>query len=129
MPTTQNHTENKKTILLYSPDMDFCLSLSMLLQDRFNIVTTTDDDMLYDLAQSLQPVLLIADAIPTFRLRYRFEQLKEELPGLRIVMFYVSRVNTRAIQHEIRRFVDAAYSKPVDIEELTKCIHTMVWQN
>ena len=118
--------DSKKTILLYSPDIDFCLSLSMLLQDRFDIVTTTDDEMLCDLAQSLRPVVLIADAIPTFKLRYKFEVLKGELPDLRIVMFYVSRLNTKGIQQEIRKFVDAAYSKPVDIEELTKCIHTMV---
>jgi hypothetical protein len=38
--------DHKKTILLYSPDLNFCFSLSMLFQDRFNVITTTNLGML-----------------------------------------------------------------------------------
>ena len=38
--------ETKRTILIYSPDLNFCFSLSMLFQDRYSVVTTTNPGML-----------------------------------------------------------------------------------
>ena len=111
-----------KSIVLYSRDMDFCVSLSMLFQDRYKIVTITDPDMLMTTVKALQPDLLIADAAPTERMRHRFHLMKTGLPTLRIMLFYAAHYGSVGEHDSIRKFVDAAFSKPIDIEEIMRQI-------
>ena len=44
--TGQNHSHEKETIVLFSPDMDFCMSLRLLYQEKYEMVTTTDPEMI-----------------------------------------------------------------------------------
>src|ERR1051326_2532032 len=48
-------------IVLFSPDMDFCMSLRMLFQDQYEMSCTTDPDMLLTMVKTMEPDLVIAD--------------------------------------------------------------------
>jgi len=121
--------ENKKrkTIVLYSSDMDFCMSLRLLFQEQYRMITTTDVGMLLPTIRAFQPDLVIADAIPTDRMRSRFETMRRENPGIRIMLFYAPRMGQQALHEYVRSFTDVALTKPLDLEEVTEEIeHLMV---
>ena len=118
--------EHLHTIVFYSPDMDFCLSLQLLLQDRYNVVTTTDADMLLMMVRTFEPNLVIVDGVPTERMRNRIEKMKSEFPHLHVMFFYVHRIGDRHYRDIIWKSVDAAFSKPVDLAEVTDRIQKLV---
>ena len=117
---------NITTILLYSPDMDFCTSLRMLLQDKYNVLTTTDPSMLVTMVRTYRPGLVIADTMPTERMKQRFVTMQREIPGLRIMLFYVSRFEDRKTVEYLQKSLDAVFSKPLDLTEVTRSIHELV---
>ncbi len=115
-------TEPDRLLLLYSPDIDFCLTFRMLFQDRYSIATVTDVSMLAERVHSLEPKLLIADTFPTETMKQRFRAMKKEHPGLRIMLFYASPMDEHRLREEIREFVDAAFNKPIDLTEISHTI-------
>ena len=117
---------NVETILMYSPDMDFCASLKMLLQDKYNMGTTTDPELLLMMVKTLRPDLVIVDALPTERMRQRFEAMRLLDPHLRIMLFYVSRIDRRIPHDSFLKCVDAAFSKPLDLMEVSRSIDRLV---
>lgn len=116
----------KKTIVLYSPDMDFCVSLQLLFEDQYHVVTTTDPDMILLLAKAFQPELIIADALPTHHMRRRFEIVKSQYPTMSIMMFSVTLPQSQPGLETFRNIVDAVYSKPIDLFEVMKRIDELV---
>jgi hypothetical protein len=122
-----NPAGRRRSVVLYSPDRDFCLSLSMMWNHEFDIVATADDEMLYGLVQSIQPDVLLAEARPTLRLERTFEYLKAKMPELRIVMLCTAEINNAGFSNRLKHFVDAMYTEPVDIVKFCKCVHSMEW--
>ena len=94
--------EGKKTILLYSPDLNFCFSLSVLFQDRFNVITTTNLGLMDKLQGTYAADLVIIDAIPSDGLLERLERLKHERPTLPIFVLYVYNARDAQIDRDIR---------------------------
>lgn len=113
-------------ILLFSPDMDFCMSLRLLFQDRYRMSCTTDPDMLLTMVKTLQPELVIADCLPTQRMHERFRVIHSQNPDLRIIFFYFSPFGDRWFRDFIRNSGDVAFSKPIDLDEVTRTINTLV---
>ncbi|MBI5216857.1 MAG: hypothetical protein HY960_13980 [Ignavibacteriae bacterium] len=120
---TKKKNEAKRTIVLYSPDMDLCLSLRMLFQEQYNIVTTTEPEIMMMMVKSFKPELVIVDAPPTDRMRFRFAQMRKENPRVHIMIFYASFFDNPRLHDFIRQSVDAAFSKPIDLTEVTKQIN------
>lgn len=118
-----------KSIVLYSSDVDFCISFMLLFQDRYNVTTTSDVEMLTLAVEQHHPDLVIADAVPNERMAHRFDQIKHEHPHLPIILFYVSRLENLALKENIVKYVDAMFSKPIDISEVTKRINELVMRN
>ena len=120
--------EKHLTIVLYSPDMDFCFSLRLLLQDRYNMVTITDHRMLLMTVRDFKADLVIVDSVLTDKMVSRFEAMKRENPQVRILLFYVSRFDDKRVHDFIRQSVDEAFSKPIDLTEVTESIHELMAQ-
>ena len=118
--------EGRQSIVLYSPDMDYCMSLRLLFQDRYNMITTTDVNMLVTIVNAFQPDLVIIDALPTLRMRRRVELMKRSNAGLRVMFFCTQRISDQEIHDFVRSSVDAVFSKPVDLAEITDRIHDLV---
>jgi hypothetical protein len=120
------HSEQIPKIVLFSPDMDFCMSLRMLFQDRYHMACTTDPDMLVTMVKTLQPDLVIADCEPTSRMRDRFGIIHLQNPNVRIMFFYFSQFGDRWFRDFIRDSGDVAFSKPIDLDEVTRTINSLV---
>jgi DNA-binding NtrC family response regulator len=123
------NTKQMKSIVLYSSDVDFCISFMLLFQDRYNVTTTSDVEMLTLAVEQHHPNLVIADAVPNERMAHRFDQIKQDHPHLPIILFYVSRLENLALKENIVKYVDAMFSKPIDISEVTKRINELVMKN
>ena len=125
--STNEHREGRReTIILYSPDMDLCLSLRLYFQEKYNVITLTDPELLVTTGQTCHPSLLIVDALPTERMQERFGSIKRENPDVRIIVFYASHVGRDHFHEHVQNFVDVALSKPIEIEELARCIENLV---
>jgi DNA-binding response OmpR family regulator len=115
-----------KTIIIYSPDKDLNVSLSMVLQDFFNVITTEDIETLAEYTALHKADLVIADATPTEALRRRFEKLKEAQRRLRIIMIYVSQFTEKEMKKQFEKVVDEVFYKPIELSELIDSINVML---
>ena len=118
--------EGKKTILLYSPDLNFCFSLSVLFQDRFNVITTTNLGLLDRLQGTYAADLVIIDAVPSDGLLERLERLKGERPSLPVLVLYVYNSKAAQLDRDIRTRVDSVFYKPIELETVTRRIETLL---
>jgi DNA-binding response OmpR family regulator len=128
-PSGDRRPVNTPGIVLFSPDMDFCVSLRMYLQDRYAISCTTDPDMLLTMVKTLQPGLVIADCLPTERMRERFRVIHAQNPDVKIIFFYFSPFGDRWFREFIRNSGDVAFSKPIDLDEVTRTINSLVMKS
>ena len=125
-PPEAGRGERIPKILLFSPDMDFCMSLRMLYQDRYDMACTTDPDMLVTMVKALQPQLVIADCQPTSRMRERIRTIHLQDPDVRIIFFYFSPSGDRWLRDNLRESGDVAFSKPIDLDEVTRTINALM---
>jgi DNA-binding response OmpR family regulator len=118
--------EKKKTIIIYSPDLNFCFSLSILFQDRYNVVTTTNLGMLEKFVGSSSADLVIVDAAPTQKLIERLDGLKELNHRMPILMLYVYNTKDVEIDRQIRNHVDSVFYKPFDTTVMSRRINELL---
>lgn len=118
--------EKKKTILIYSPDLNFCFSLSMLFQDRYNVITTTSSSMLEELVTHYAASLLIVDASPTEKLIRLLHHVKELNTDLPIIMVYVYSAKDSGLDAIARNEVDSVFYKPFDLSAMSKRINELL---
>jgi DNA-binding response OmpR family regulator len=118
--------QNKKTILLYSPDLNFCFSLSMLFQDRYNVVTTTNLGMLEKFVASYAADLVMIDAMPSESIVERLAGLKEVSHNLPIIMLYVYSAKDVNLDQAIRTRVDSVFYKPFEINTVSRRIDDLL---
>lgn len=123
---TASVAEGKKTILIYSPDLNFCFSLSMLFQDRYNVITTTNIGMLEPFVQHYTADLVIIDAVPTQKMIDRLDGLKSAKKGLPIIMLYVFSAKGTGLDTAVRSHVDSVFYKPFDISVVARRIDELL---
>ncbi len=116
----------KKTILIYSPDLNFCFSLSMLFQNRYNVSTTTNLGMLETFLANYSADLVLIDAFPSSKIIQTLEGLKELKRHLPIIMLYVYNSKEVGMDKAIRGHVDSVFYKPFDIGAVSKRIEELL---
>jgi DNA-binding response OmpR family regulator len=114
--------ETKKTILIYSPDLNFCFSLSTLFQDRYNVITTTNSSMLETFVAHYAASLVIVDAPPTEKLVDMLHRVKDLNKHLPIILLYVFSSKEASLDKAVRAEVDAVFYKPFDLSAMSKRI-------
>ncbi len=125
---TRNADENKQTILIYSPDLNFCFSLSMLFQDRYNVVTTTNPGMLETFVEHYAAGLVIVDAVPSEKMIERLDALKMRNRQLPIIMLYVCSSKEAVLDSAVRSHVDSVIYKPFDIADMARRVAELLPQ-
>ncbi|MCK5572485.1 MAG: hypothetical protein KAJ12_06975 [Bacteroidetes bacterium] len=125
-PAQPEVDDNKKTILIYSPDLNFCFSLSMLFQDRFNVITTTNLGLLDTFVGTYSADLVIVDAIPSEKVLIRLEGLRGIKSDLPIIMLYVYSSREVGLDTEIRKHVDSVFYKPFEIDSVSERIEGLL---
>ncbi len=125
-PPAGDPGEAKKTIILYSPDLNFCFSLSMLFQDRFNVITTTNLGMLDRLVADYSADLVVVDAVPSEKLIERTQGLRSVNPKLPIILLYVYNSKETNLDKAIREHVDSVFYKPLEIGPISRRIEELL---
>ncbi len=118
--------DGKKTILLYSPDLNFCFSLSMLFQDRYNVITTTNLGMLDKLVADYSADLVLVDAVPSEKLIERLGALRGLNNALPIILLYVYNARDVDLDRTIREHVDSVFYKPLEILSISKRVEELL---
>jgi DNA-binding response OmpR family regulator len=125
-PVRSDVDGNKKTIIIYSPDLNFCFSLSMVFQDRYNVITTTNLAMLEKFIATYAADLVIVDAVPNEKLIQRIDGLKASKANLPIIILYVYSAKEVAVDRVIRSHVDSVFYKPFEISAVSKRIDELL---
>jgi hypothetical protein len=108
--------QTMRTIVMYSPDVDLCMSLTLYFQNKYVVVTTTDGNTLPALVETYHPSLVIADALPTSWILKLFDSWKQTYPETRVMLFRVWRYDDRKREAEIHKSIDFVLYKPIDID-------------
>jgi DNA-binding NarL/FixJ family response regulator len=116
----------RKTILIFSPDINLCFSLSSLFQDRYHAVTTTNIATFEKLATCFGADLAIVDEVPSECLIGRLESLGAGRPRIPVIMLYVYSAKDVALDRTIRSRVDSVFYKPVEISVVSKRIDELL---
>jgi DNA-binding response OmpR family regulator len=116
----------KKSILIYSPDVIFCFSLSALFQNRYNVSTTTIMSMVETFVANCSADLVIIDAVPSARMIERIESMREGGKHIPIIMLYVYSGKDVQLDEKVRKHVDAIFYKPFEIDVVSKRIEELL---
>jgi DNA-binding NtrC family response regulator len=111
-----------RTIVMYSPDVDLCMSLTLYFQDKYVVVTTTDGNTLPSLIDIHHPALVIVDALPTTWILQLFDTWKVQHPELRVMLFRVWRYEDRKREAIIHKSIDYVVYKPIDIDFVARIV-------
>jgi len=118
--------EGKRTIIIYSPDLNFCFSLSMLFQDRYNVITTTSIGSLDKFVADYSADLVLIDAVPSEMLLQRVETLKRLKADLPLIMLYVYNGKDVRLDQALRRQVAAVFYKPFEVAAVSQKIQEIL---
>jgi hypothetical protein len=125
-PARAGIDESKKTIIIYSPDLNFCFSLSMVFQDRYNVITTTNLGMLEKFVGIYSANLAVVDAEPSEKLMKRIDSLKDSNRGLPVIILYVYNTKEGTLDRDVRSHVDSVFYKPFEIGAVSKRIDELL---
>ncbi|MBM4176628.1 MAG: hypothetical protein FJ213_10730 [Ignavibacteria bacterium] len=109
-----------KKVLLFSPDLHLCASFTLLLQDRFKVVTTTEGDFVEKILDLIKPDLLITDLSPNEKSADSLRALKEKIPNLKIILFLDSWITNKGVESSLNKIVDAIFYQPIDLTEINR---------
>ena len=118
--------EGKKTILVFSPDLNLCFSLSLLFQDRYHVVTTTNLAAVGPLVTEHRANLVIIDDVPSPWLITSIDAIRGRQKKVSLVVLYVYDSRLMSLDQAIRAHVDSVFYKPVDIAAVSQRIQELL---
>jgi DNA-binding NtrC family response regulator len=116
----------KKTVLVYSADLNFCFSLSMVLQNKYNVITTTNCKLMEKFAADYSAQLAIVDAPPSENLIECLHGVKKQNGNLPIIVLYVYSPKDSALDNAVRSEVTSVFYKPFDLTAMSKRISELL---
>jgi response regulator RpfG family c-di-GMP phosphodiesterase len=121
-PGAALEARGRKTLLMFSPDPNLCMSFSMLYQDSYRVVTTTEIGSLESLSGQHSADILVVDGEPSPELLLALEQMKHVCPDLPIILLYVFDPRSGAMDQLLRSYVDTVFYKPFEIQSVSRRI-------
>ncbi len=115
-----------KTILFYSKDFNLCLSLLVYLQNKFNVITTTDFDLLEKIADSTKPNLLFLDTDPNQKVKNFCENFSTVNGNIPVIITYVYKSILKTLDSKIRENVSSVFYKPYDLDEISDKVSSLL---
>lgn len=109
-----------KSILFYSPDFSMCYSLLMYLQDKFNVTTTTDIEIVQSLISTSDFDVILLDTEPSVQVEEICRTLKTTKNNVPVILTYVYQNQIKDRDTIIRPFVNSVFYKPFDLNEVTR---------
>ena len=118
-----------KKVLFYSPDFSLCYSLLIFLQDKYNVTSSTDFNVLNSLAENSDFDLFIIDSEPDPKLEKLCSDIKKSSPNLKIILTYVYSKKTSDAEKRIRDYISTIFYKPFDLTDITKSITDIITES
>lgn len=112
-------------ILLYTNDLDFSQSLSLLFKEEFKITFTNDKNSLKDSLQFLKPNMLIIDSMINEKLIQLLEEIKSLYPNCKIILLTTLFSAKSDYIKKVQQMVDKLCQQPIDPDELTKTLYEL----
>lgn len=115
----------RQRLLIFSPDADLAHSLTLLLEDRYEVVKVTQLEQLGQCLKETSPALLLVDLFSTLQdglkqLLY-IERLKLFVP---LILLRSYRSNT-LMDDAIKRLNAYVFYKPVNIDMVVNLVHDL----
>jgi DNA-binding response OmpR family regulator len=118
--------EGRKTILIVSPDPNFCLSLSMLFGDRYGVLTASSLSVLQEGMEARRIDLILVDEGPSRKMVERIDALRHLNPTLPIIILYVYSPKDVDLDSDLRKTADSVFYKPFEIGTVSKRVDDLL---
>lgn len=122
----QHGSEGRKTILIVSPDPNFCLSLSMLFGDRYRVLTASSLSVLQEGMEARRIDLILVDEGPSRRMVERIDAFRHLNPTLPIIILYVYSPKDVDLDSDLRKTADSVFYKPFEIGTVSKRVDDLL---
>jgi DNA-binding response OmpR family regulator len=122
----QQGSEGRKTILIVSPDPNFCLSLSMLFGDRYRVLTASSLSVLQEGMEARRIDLILVDEGPSRKMVERIDAFRHLNPTLPIIILYVYSPKDVDLDSDLRKTADSVFYKPFEIGTVSKRVDDLL---
>lgn len=122
----QQGSEGRKTILIVSPDPNFCLSLSMLFGDRYRVLTASSLSVLQEGMEARRIDLILVDEGPSRKMVERIDAFRRLNPTLPIIILYVYSPKDVDLDSDLRKTADSVFYKPFEIGTVSKRVDDLL---
>lgn len=114
----------KKPVLVFSPDPDLAKSLSLLLEEEFEIVCVTHLDQLLATIRATSPTVMVIDlyAFPSDVIK-ELRILKTSRRKIPIVVLRIKRLMSLEVEQTIHSMANTVLFKPLEGSAIADAIH------
>lgn len=115
-----------QNVLFYSPDFSLCYSLLVYLQDKYNVTSSTDLNILKSLSHNGDFDLLVIDSEPDSRVEQLCAEIRRANPKLKIILTYVYDKKMNLAESRVKKIITGVLYKPYDLTEFTKFLPSII---
>ncbi len=121
------HSDGRKKVLVFSPDVALAKSLSLLLENQYEIACETQLEKLNATIGTASPALLLVDlySFPSDILR-EVNVLRTSCLKVPVVLLRVYRQLGPEIEESIRDLADFVFYKPFDVNAVADAVHKLL---
>ena len=98
----------------------------MFLQDKYNITTTTDLDIVESVSKNSNADLVLMDTEPSSLVENLCEDIRSKNPELPIILTYVYKKQFSELDKKIRKTVNSIFYKPYDLNEIAVKVSSLI---
>ena len=122
-----DHRDERKKLLVFSPDVALASSLSLLLENQYEIACETRLDNLKSAIGTASPALLLVDlfSFPSDIMR-EVNVLRTSTLKIPVVLLRVYRQLGPEIEESIRDLADFVFYKPFDVNAVADAVHKLL---
>ena len=92
----------------------------------YEVITSTDFNVLYSFAEKSEFDLFIIDSEPDPKLEKLCSDIKKSSPNVKIILTYVYSKRTSDAEKRIRDYISTIFYKPFDLADITKSIPDII---
>lgn len=120
-------SDGRKKVLVFSPDAALAKSLSLLLENRYEIACETQLEKLNATIGTASPALLLVDlySFPSDILR-EVNVLRTSCLKVPVILLRVYRQLGPEIEESIRDLADFVFYKPFDVNAVADAVHKLL---
>lgn len=117
----------RKRIVILSSDATLGLSLSLFFENIYNVVSTSEGEVVEKALESNMVDLLIVDVGPfDTELLALVGSVRGKNPDLPVIIMYVYQEKIRKLEDKLRSQVNMIFYKPVDLSQVSNEIRVLL---